>query len=987
MNLSKGRKWLAGIGALFPTPPKRGVPQPPPPLASPFRSVLATLLFLVAGVSAQTSPLNLTPEERAFLKENRDKLTLYFNTTYPPIEFQTPGGAFTGMGADVFDRVEKALGISFPRRPMPDWNHHLRALREGTCALAPTIVQTRERESYLSFTTPYATVPVVIITSRQIQGRISLKDLSGMKVGVVSGFATEPTIREQASRYGFETVTVPDVPTGLESLAFGQMDAFVENLAVAAYYIEAKGIPSLRVAGITDQTYEWRVGVSRHYPLLFSAVQKALSSIPKAELEAIYRKWITLDLDLGMNARTLFLLRMLGLMAVVLVTGLGISSAMLRRRLRQKITALEASENRYRRLAENSPALVFQLRRTLNGTLSFPYLSELSRPLLDLERADVSRNPGCFLERIDPEDRDSFQDEISRSSRTLQAFHIRFRFHRGDRIAWLEAHASPAPLTEEGVLWDGFLMDVTAQVLAETQVRESEQRLRLLIRNSSDSISILNAEGTQIFVSPAAERLTGFPVEELIGTSLPEIIHPDDMPRVLEAWREALAHPERTVRVQYRHIHKTRGHVFMEAVGQNFLAEPAINGVVVSVRDISEWMREQEERDALQEQLAQAQKMDSVGRLAGGVAHDFNNMLGVIMGHAEMALRKTNDTAPLAEDLREIMRAAERSSILTRHLLAFARKQTVNPRTLDLNRTIEQSLRMLKTLTGEDVTLTFVPGIPLGPVRVDPSQIDHILVNLCVNARDALDTTRNITISTRSLTIQSPAQAPLEQMQAGTYVHLSVTDTGRGMDPETLEHIFEPFFTTKEVGKGTGLGLASVYGIVQQNHGHISVTSSPGVGTTFSIFFPQQGDDPGSGTHEQPHPEPLKPGQGHILLVEDEPMVLEITQTMLLQMGYTVTAVSSPAGALSLPPETVLGTDLLVTDMIMPGMNGEELIQKLRATHPSLKCLFISGYTEGILGTYPPERGSIPFLQKPFSPGELAQSVRALLTGDGSASL
>jgi PAS domain S-box-containing protein len=368
---------------------------------------------------------------------------------------------------------------------------------------------------------------------------------------------------------------------------------------------------------------------------------------------------------------------------------------------------------------------------------------------------------------------------------------------------------------------------------------ESEQRLRFLLKNSSDSLVIINADGSQRYVSPGAERITGYPIAELEGRAIENLIHPDDWQAVLDAWNEAVAHPEKTVTVQYRHIHKTREWVFSEAIAQSFLDVPAVNGVIASVRDISERKRAEEAKMKLEDQLQQARKMEAIGQLAGGVAHDFNNMLGVILGHAEMAMEQLDPAQPLHKDLEEIRKAATRSADITRQLLAFARKQTVTPKVIDLNDTIEGMLKMLRRLIGENIDLTWLPGKGLWPVKVDPSQIDQILANLCVNARAAIAGGGKLTVETGNSTFDEEHCNTHTGFLSGEYVRIVVSDNGSGMDKETLAHIFEPFFTTKGVGEGTGLGLATVYGAIKQNSGFINAASEPGKGTTFTIYLPR----------------------------------------------------------------------------------------------------------------------------------------------------
>jgi CheY-like chemotaxis protein len=370
--------------------------------------------------------------------------------------------------------------------------------------------------------------------------------------------------------------------------------------------------------------------------------------------------------------------------------------------------------------------------------------------------------------------------------------------------------------------------------------------------------------------------------------------------------------------------------------------------------------------------------MESVGRLAGGVAHDYNNMLSVILGYTEMALNKTDPESPLHEDLKEILDAATRSANITRQLLAFARKQAIAPRVLDLNETVESMLKMLRRLIGEDVNLVWLPEGNLWPVNIDPSQVDQLLANLCVNARDALSGVGTLTIETDKTVLDEDYCSTQPGMVPGEYVVLAVSDTGCGMPPDVLGKIYEPFFTTKEIGEGTGLGLATVYGIIKQNNGCINVYSEPGKGTTFKIYLPRH--TAAVDRAEEEMKKDTKSGRGEtVLIVEDETAILRLTSRILKNAGYSVLTAQSPAEAVVLAHENKDILQLLVTDVVMPEMNGRDLAKLLLAEIPGLKCLFMSGYTANVISAQGVLDHGMHFIQKPFSAEELTTMVREVL--------
>jgi len=392
---------------------------------------------------------------------------------------------------------------------------------------------------------------------------------------------------------------------------------------------------------------------------------------------------------------------------------------------------------------------------------------------------------------------------------------------------------------------------------------------------------------------------------------------------------------------------------------------------VAAKRDVSQQL-------SLEEQLRQAQRLESVGRLAGGVAHDFNNMLSVILGHAELALEQLEESHPLREEVEPIVEASQRSRELTRQLLAFARQQTVAPEVLNLNDTIETLLGMLRRLIGENIDLQWNPGEGLWPVRIDPAQIDQILANLVVNARDAIEGAGAILIDTRNAELDEAYSEQHAGFHPGRYVVLVVSDDGKGMDKETRATIFEPFFTTKMQGEGTGLGLATVYGIVKQNEGFINVYSEPGKGSTFRIYFPAY-------EHESLPREAVRTGEAPetgtetILLVEDEGHLLEFTRRRLDRLGYRVLSADNPNTAIDMAQNHDGAIDLLLTDVVMPEMSGKDLLEKLRKVRPGLKCLYMSGYPANVIAHQGVLEEDVHFLHKPFSTADFAAKVREAL--------
>ncbi|MFP4650723.1 MAG: ATP-binding protein, partial [Desulfobacterales bacterium] len=394
-----------------------------------------------------------------------------------------------------------------------------------------------------------------------------------------------------------------------------------------------------------------------------------------------------------------------------------------------------------------------------------------------------------------------------------------------------------------------------------------------------------------------------------------------------------------------------------------------IEGAVVINQDVTE-------REKLQCQLNQAQKMESVGRLAGGVAHDFNNMLSIINGYAEITIDMLDPGHPVRQNIREIYNAGTRSADIVKQLLAFARRQTISPRQLDLNDTISGMLKMLQRLIGENIELTWHPGNNLWPVKIDPSQVDQIMANLAVNARDAISNVGKLTIETKNVVCDEEYCKAYAYFIPGQYVMLAVSDDGCGMETEIQSNLFEPFFTTKETGKGTGLGLSTIYGIVKQNNGFINVYSEPGIGTTFKIYLPRHETDEVSDISTKAPTEHMPTGSETILLVEDETPILRMARATLEKLGYTVLTAASPKYALELARDHDGEVHLLITDLVMPEMNGRDLALHLAGDNPELKTLYMSGYTADVIARHGIIDEGVKFIQKPFSLKDLAAKVR-----------
>jgi len=519
-----------------------------------------------------------------------------------------------------------------------------------------------------------------------------------------------------------------------------------------------------------------------------------------------------------------------------------------------------------------------------------------------------------------------------------------------------------------------FAQSQADKFVAESALRTSERRFRALVEESWDAVALFGADGTILYGSPATTRLLGYDLAEFVGRNAMELIHPDDRTAVLLRLQEATAAPRARVHVAARVRHKNGSWRYLEGVFTNLLDDPSVAAIVNNYRDVTD-------RRILEEQVVLSQKMEAIGRLAGGVAHDFNNILTAIGGYTDLLLADLAPDDQRRRDVEEIYRAAERAAALTQQLLAFSRRQVLQPKVINLNALVPEVEKMLRRLIGEDILFATVLPPRLGNVRADPGQLEQVIVNLAVNARDAMPDGGRLTIETRNVELDESYAADHPSVRPGRYVMLAVTDTGVGMDEETKARIFEPFFTTKVRGKGTGLGLATVYGIVQQTGGHIWPYSERGQGTTMRVYLPRV-DEPADPI-ERPGdvaPETLR-GSETILLVEDEAPVRAVTRQLLQRNGYTVLEAPDGPTALALVDgeKGSQHVDLLLTDVIMPGMSGRELAKQLKARRPEVRALFMSGYTDDAVVRHGMLEPGLAYLEKPFRPTALLRKVREVL--------
>ena len=561
----------------------------------------------------------------------------------------------------------------------------------------------------------------------------------------------------------------------------------------------------------------------------------------------------------------------------------------------------------------------------------------------------------------------------------LLSFTFPFLFEKANTAYVTNLQLSLRALVGLVMLFDIYAFYQQLQIhRVRKQLYASQKLFHLIGENAEDLIAVVDASGNRLYNSPSYERILGYSSQELKESPVLEQVHPDDRERVTEAAREA----RRTGvgrQLEYRFKHRNGTWRILESTASAVRnAKGEISQLVIVNRDVTDRKKSEEVLRLKEEQLRQSQKMEAVGRLSGGIAHDFNNLLGVIIGYSDVLDMKLEGNEALRKNVAEIKKAGTRASSLTRQLLAFSRQQVLQPKILDLNSVVNDLAKMLRRLIGEHIEVEINLNSDLGKVKADHSQVEQVIMNLVVNARDAMPDGGKLTIQTENVELGESVVAGYPYVQPGNYVQLSVSDTGVGIDASTLTHIFEPFFTTKEKGKGTGLGLATVYGVVKQSDGYIWVDSVPGNGTTFKICLPMSASGVVAAPAEQ-SPQRTPRGSETVLLAEDEESLRGLIADLLQQNGYKVLIASCGTQALAIAEKYVGTIHLLLTDVVMPGMGGPALAKNLAAVRPETKILFMSGYIEfhsAGSSRLPP---GAPILQKPFSNETLIREVGAAL--------
>ncbi len=979
--------------------------------------ILATWLLAGQAAGSPSSAVPLTPRERQWLHEH-PVIRLAPDPDFRPIEYFDKDGVYRGAAADIVRLVEEKLGLKITIVRLKNWDEVMEKFRRREVDLLGAIVKTPDREKFALFSDTLVAVPGGIFTRDPVTREMTLDDLKGKKVAVVSNYTAHDVLENLHPDLLLDVV--PDVSTGLAKASLGMVDAYVENMASATFYSQEAGITNLRLAGKTNFDYRWAIGIRKDWPELQGILNKGIAAVGEEGRKAALGRWISVR-NVGWRPDTTFIVAFVASILGLLLAVSGVWN----RSLRRAKAALQESEKRFRSLVENAGDAFFvhdtegrflDVNQRACEVLGYPREKLLTMRATDVEvevpsevlhRHWTRAVPGEFLTsegRERRQDGTTFPVEarsasIERNGEKHIIVLVRDITERKraeeDLRRNLEVNVALAalykPLTSPRTDIRGIAAAVLDQAIQLT--RSSSGYISEIDPASGDNVMHTLTEMVQGQCDVrGADRRTVFPRK-------PDGTYPGVWGYSLntkEPFRTDApgSHPASTG-LPAGHIPLER---FLsmpvllgsELVGQIAVANSTLDYTEHDVRaleKIAEFYalaiqrnRADAEKDRLQSELQQAMKMEAVGRLAGGVAHDFNNLLTAIIGNVALARMKLPASDAVADMLVEANKAAERAASLIQQLLAFSRKQIIEPRVLNLEDMVDEVHAMLVRLIGEDIELKTIARSPSGSVKVDPGQFQQILVNLVVNARDAMPRGGQIVIETSQADLDDGYCSRHPYVKPGRFAMLSVSDTGQGMTEEVKAHVFEPFFTTKAVGSGTGLGLATAYGAVKQAGGSIEVCSEVGKGTTFRICLPAVEEEASKREAVEGSTE-LPGGRETVLFVEDEEVVRGLGIRVLEQLGYKVLHAPGGPEAIALSGSYDGRIDLLVTDVVMPGMNGRELAQHFLEVRPEMKVLYTSGYTERAVAHHEVLEEGLAFLSKPYPLSSLAKKIREVLDG------
>ena len=973
-------------------------------------------------ISQDKSPkIKLSQEELSWLDQH-SVIRLGNSVEWPPFGFINKEGVYSGIAADYFTEIEKILGITIEPAKLASWKETVDAAREGKVDMLDAVVPTPQRIEFLTFTKPYISYPVVLFAYKDVDYIADMSVLNGQRVAVIAGSALHDILINNHPE--FKIIPVENAKAGLLAVEKRSASTFIGNLPTASQVMSREGMTNLKVAGETPYRYDLAIGINKNMPVLANLIQKALISIPEAKHNEIYRKWMSVTFEHKTDYTIIY--QVLAFVILVLAFFL-YWNRQLSREVSQRVhVELELRKVHdelkisHERLAESE-----LWQRGIFDSLEEGVL------VVDSKRVISDMNPACLailgytsnectgqsteLLHVDHEHYVEFGKRISAAFEKDEAAHFEFEAKRKNGEVFPSEHTVSLLKSDSGEVIGivSVIRDISARNQVEAELRRHREDLEKLVAERTMDLEELNEqlqleifehkrtedelrtsrrdlqtifdnmqdvfyradiEGRIIMLSPSAERLMQYTLEELMGQKLADYyVDPDGRKKFLKALEEG----EGSVQGYEAAVRNKNGsHVWISTNAHYFCDDEGnVNGIEGTIRDITERKKAEDEKEQLQRELLQSQKMEALGKLTGGIAHEYNNMLAIIMGFSDILKTSLNQQPKLFKYVDEIQHAAERAAKLTGKLLTFARQKTPEAESLNLNKLLQKQHHMLeKTLTVR-INLVYDLQKDLWQTWLDEGDMEDAIINISINSMHAIEGNGQLTIQTRNQSI-SQIDAQSLDIAPGDYVVLSFTDTGPGIDKETKEKIFDPFFTTKGM-EGTGLGLSIVYGFVQNSGGEIKVYSEPGQGTQFLLYFPRyQGISRVQQLVEENHPVEASKANETILVVDDEPALLKLTHEILSSHGFNVFCADSAKDALNILKLEAI--DILISDIIMPKMDGYQLAAIVKEKYPGVKVQLASGFTDDRNMGMVDKHLQKNILHKPFNSQVLLQRIREL---------
>jgi PAS domain S-box-containing protein len=928
----------------------------------------------------------LTSEEKKWLAKHRE-IRLGIDPTWPPFDFINELGVHQGVSSDYVLRVQKILNVNMVPQKNMSWAQMMGKAKQGDIDVIPCIVKTAERSKYLLFTKPYLKLPNVLVTRDDIPIIGDFSEMNGKKIAVVKGYAIEELLKRDFPN--IIKVRANNFEEAVKLVSSGKADGAIGTLASIKYTIQKLGIRDLRVSVTTPYTVPLCFGIRKDWPEMVNILEKSLATITDIERKDIKDKWSNLlvttqtDWDFIRKIIIYAVSVIIALISIFVVWNRKLERAVNERtmELKQSEAEVRKSEEKYRSLfnAANDAIFIVIVEgediRIVDCNIQMMKMLGLTR------EAIIGKSPLDFSPPIQASGRSSKEVAIEINTAIMKGIPQRFEWtlNKSDGTpVYVESSITRIDIGEEALI-QAIVRDMTDHKKAEEKLKKSELSLEKAQQIAHIGNWDWDIVKNTLSWSDEIYRIFGIKQYEFEATyeAFLSFIHPEDREHVIKSVDLAL-NDNRPYSIDHRIVLPDGSIKVVHEQAEIDYEDGKPTRMIGVVQDITDKKEAEEEKERLWMQLLQSQKLESVGRLTGGLAHDFNNLLQITIGFSSLLSDMLSDDDPVKNMVDKINESGIKATHLISKMLAFSRNQVMEFKTININRIIENFIDLSSRVIGEDIELKLSLDPSIHNILADTTQLDQILMNLFVNARHAMPAGGILTVETKSIFLDEDYVKPFYHANSGNYIELSVADSGCGMSGEVKEKIFEPFYTTKEDGLGTGLGLSTVYGIVNQHNGIIQVDSEPNKGTIFRIYFPvTEGVVLKTITDDT-----LKPlhGTETLLIVEDETDVLDYFVTVLKSLGYKILSAKNSEDALEISKKSKDKIEILLTDVVMPGMDGYELYRQLKEERPDIKILFLSGYIENPIVLNKIQKYKMPFLRKPVDKIKLSHKIREVLS-------